>query len=70
MATPSPPKSFADVLSAPKSSVSLVSAVSSDLVDNAIAGTHKGFPSLAFEDAHITSLSQPFTWSIVGKFSQ
>lgn len=37
--------------------------------DDAKVGSHKGFPSLAFEDTHITDLTKSFLWAHIGKFS-
>lgn len=33
-------------------------------------GSLKGFPSVLFSSTHITQLSKPFQWALVGKLSQ
>lgn len=64
--------SFLDVLSTtkPPHASAIPSLVLHLPLDEAQSGTHKGFPSLLFEDANITDLSKPFGYSLIGKFSQ
>lgn len=66
-----PRRSFADVLAAPSQAATPLLANTPPVsVEDALPGSHKGFPAMEFIDHHIHALSEPFTWSIIGKFSQ
>lgn len=73
---PAPPrKTFAEaVLTSTRPLFSQLSADPTHLphanpTDHGVHGTHKGYPSIAFTDAHTDQLSQTFTWALVAKFS-
>lgn len=72
-------RSFAEVLSSPtmpKASVlhhaslqNPTHAIALSLED-AVVGSYKGFPSMAFEDNRIVDLTKSFPWTLIGKFYQ
>lgn len=39
-------------------------------VDDAKAGSHRGFPAMFFEPDHVHHLTRPYFWTLIGKFSQ
>lgn len=66
-----PRRSFVDVLAAPSYAVTPLLANSPPVSANdALPRSNKGFPAMELIDHHIHALSEPFTWSIIDKFSQ
>lgn len=65
---PAAPRTFAQVLSraADPAPSSLDPSVTHD---DSTTGTHKGSPAIFFTPTHLHSISKPFAWTLVGKFS-